>query len=86
MRESAMALYSVRTRLSPDQVIERAVLAFGPEGLGLEISERDACCVTFLGGGGHITITPAAGEGRTTVDLETREWDYHVKRFMREIA
>jgi hypothetical protein len=27
------------------------------------------------------------GEGKTTtVELETREWDYYVKRFMREIG
>jgi hypothetical protein len=28
----------------------------------------------------------AAGGKEATVDLETREWDYHVKQFMRQIG
>lgn len=82
-----MALYSVETRLSPERGIESALAYFGASGLGLELAEQDLCCVTFEGGGGHVTVTASAGEKKlTTVRLETREWDYHVKRFMREIG
>jgi hypothetical protein len=76
----------VHTRLSPEKTIERAIETFGPGGLGLEVSQENPCCVTFEGGGGHVTVT-ASGEGKeTTAELETREWDYHVRKFMREIA
>jgi hypothetical protein len=81
-----MPLYSVKTKLSPEETVEKAIETFGPGGLGLEVTQENPCCVTFEGGGGHVTIT-ASGEGeRTTAELETREWDYHVQKFMREIA
>jgi hypothetical protein len=81
-----MALYGVETKLSPEQVIERAVTYFGEGGLELQMSEQNPCCVTFTGGGGHITATASSEEKVTDVRLETREWDYHVKRFMQEIG
>jgi hypothetical protein len=83
-----MARYSVKTKLSPEDAIKKAKAYFGEGGLGLEMSEQNPCCVYFEGGGGHVTVTAGAVEGKkeTTVTLETREWDYQVKRFMREIA
>jgi hypothetical protein len=81
-----MAVYGVESKLSPEQVIERAVAYFGERGLELETSEQDPCCVTFTGGGGHVTVTASSEEKVTDVRLETREWDYHVKQFMREIG
>jgi hypothetical protein len=32
------------------------------------------------------TVTTAEGSKRTEVTLETHEWDYHVRQFMREMA
>ncbi|NIO72563.1 MAG: hypothetical protein GTN71_26970 [Anaerolineae bacterium] len=83
-----MARYSVKTKLSPEDAIKKAKAYFGEGGLGLEMSEQNPCCVYFEGGGGHVTVTVGAVEGKkeTTATLETREWDYQVKRFMREIA
>jgi hypothetical protein len=83
-----MARYSVKTKLSPEEAIKKATAYFGEGGLGLESVEQDPCCVYFTGGGGHVSVTAGTVEGKkeTTVTLETREWDYHVKRFMREIA
>jgi hypothetical protein len=80
-----MALYSVETRVTPVDAIGDAVAYFGPGGLGLEVTQQDACCACFEGGGGHIYVTATAGT-KTTVALETREWDYHVRQFMRDIA
>jgi hypothetical protein len=79
-----MALYSVETKLSPEKALEKAIAYFGEGGLGLELTEQNSCCVFFEGGGGHVSVTVVEGERKTTVELETREWDYHVKRFMRE--
>jgi hypothetical protein len=81
-----MALYGVETKLSPEEVIEKARVLFGEAGLGLEMAEQGPCCVTFSGGGGHVTVTASVGDKKTQVELETREWDHDVKRFMRALA
>jgi hypothetical protein len=80
-----MARYGVTTKLTPDQLIEKAVAFFGEDGVGLDVIEHSPCCARFAGGGGHVSVTVAAGE-KTEVELVTREWDYDVKRFMREIS
>jgi hypothetical protein len=80
-----MARYGVETNKSPEDVIQKAIDYFGPGGLGLSVSSQDSCCVTLEGGGGHVSLTVSQGEGKTTLDLETREWDYHVKTFMGQV-
>jgi hypothetical protein len=50
------------------------------------VTEQNPCCVTFIGGGGHVTVTVGTEENKTVVELETREWDYHVQQFMHDIA
>lgn len=80
-----MALYSVETRMTPADAIRNAVAYFGPGGLGLEVTQQETSCARFEGGGGHVYVTAVGGE-KTTVELETREWDYHVRRFMRDVA
>jgi hypothetical protein len=81
-----MARYSVETKRTPEQVIEMAEAYFGEGGLGLDAGERGPCCVYFEGGGGYVSVTASEGENTATVDLETREWDYHVRQFMRAVA
>ena len=73
--------YGTETKLGTSEVLDRAAEYFGEGGLGLELSSRDECCVSLVGGGGHVTVTVTAGD-KTAVDLETREWDYQVKKFM----
>jgi hypothetical protein len=81
-----MARYSVETKLNPEEAVEKATAYFGEGGLGLKLVEQGPCCVYFEGGGGHVYVTAVTGEKRAVVDLETREWDYHVRRFMREVG
>jgi hypothetical protein len=50
------------------------------------VTEQNPCCFSFAGGGGYVSVTVSAGEKKTTVELETREWDYQVQQFMREIG
>ena len=80
-----MASYYVETKLSPEKAVEKAATYFGKDGVGLEIMEQGSCCARFEGGGGHVLVTVSGG-ARTRVDLETREWDYDVRQFMRRIA
>jgi hypothetical protein len=79
-----MARYGVQTRLSPEEIIQKAMAFFGKDGVGLEITDQSPCCVTFQGGGDQVSLTVSQGE-KTEVELVTREWDYDVKQFMRQI-
>jgi hypothetical protein len=80
-----MALYTAATRKEPEEVVEQAIDYFGEEGLGLSMTGDSPCCVAFEGGGGHVSVTASREEHGTEVRLETREWDYHVKRFLGQI-
>ncbi len=73
--------YGTETKLTTAEVLTRAMQYFGEGGLGLDLVSREECCVSLAGGGGHVTVTVTAGK-KTAVDLETRECDYHVKKFM----
>jgi hypothetical protein len=73
--------YGIETELKTSEVLDLAEGYFGVGGLGLERTSRDDCCVSFEGGGGLVIVTVIEGE-KTSVDLETREWDYHAKKFM----
>jgi len=82
-----MARYGVETNLSAEEALQRAAAYFGVGGLGLDVVEQEGCFIRLEGGGGHVLVTANPGDKKaTTVDLETREWDYHVKRFMAEIG
>jgi len=81
-----MPRYGVKTSLSPEDVIEAAERYFGADGLEMDREETGACCAYFQGGGGFVRVTAGEEGGQTTVDLETREWDYHVRQFMEEIG
>jgi hypothetical protein len=81
-----MARYSKQSQWEPHEVLRRAEDFFGAGGLGLNVTERTECCLSFEGGGGHVTVAATrCVPDYTDVDLETREWDYQVKRFMEEI-
>jgi len=77
--------YSVATALAPQAAIAYAKDYFGPQGVGLEVIDEHDTCVTLQGGGGHIAVVACPGDQQTTLELETREWDYPVQQFMREV-
>lgn len=76
--------YEVTTALTPQEVVERASAHFGPQGFGLDNTSRDETCLVFEGGGGYVALTIQPGN-KTTVELETREWDRAVQQFMRQV-
>jgi hypothetical protein len=73
------------TKHSANEVVRRALDFFGTEGLGLKEKERNSCCITFEGGGGYVSITFMEGGGKRDVDVEAREWEYQVKKFLETI-
>lgn len=80
-----MTNIEVRTKLNQEEAIERLKKFFGKGGLGLEISEESPQCLTFEGGGGHVTATICPEEGKTRINLVTQEWDYQVKKFASDL-
>jgi hypothetical protein len=77
--------YEVMTSLTPEEVIEHAIAFFGPGSTGLELTSQTHQGVVFQGGGGYVAIRAQPGTD-TTVDIETREWDYPVRQFMTRIG
>jgi len=73
--------YQVTTSRTPREALELALADFGPGGLGLQLTSQTNLSFVFQGGGGHIAVTAEPGE-QTTLDIETREWDYGVQQFM----
>ena len=71
-----------QTRLKPEDIIVKAVKFFGKEGEQLEEKERNPCCVCFEGSGGYVSISVVDESKMRTVDVETREFEYQLKRFI----
>lgn len=80
-----MSRYAKESRYSPNQVIGKAIEFFGPDGLGLEVDQGGEGCAIFYGGGGHISIRVCKARSGSKIELETREWGYHVQKFLGEI-
>jgi hypothetical protein len=76
--------YEVTTKLTPQEALARAIACFGPGGQGLEITSKADLYLVFQGGGGYVAITAQPGD-KTTLDLETREWERVVRQFMAEV-
>jgi hypothetical protein len=71
-----------QTRSTPEEVIDRASKFFGNGGAVLEEKERNPCCISFEGGGGYVSISISDEEKQRVVEVESREYEYQVKRFL----
>ncbi|MGW8300875.1 MAG: hypothetical protein ACWGNO_02345 [Desulfobacterales bacterium] len=74
-----------QTRLKPEEIIARAVEFFGEKGEQLNERDRNPCCVYFEGGGGYVAISIVDESKMRTLDVETREFEYQVKRFLQTL-
>jgi hypothetical protein len=77
--------YEVTTGLTPHEALEQATAYFGRGGVGLQAMAQTPQSLVFQGGGGHVAITIKPG-ATTTLELETREWDFPVRRFMEQVS
>jgi hypothetical protein len=77
--------YEVTTGLTPREALEQAIAYFGRGGVGLQAIPQTPQSLVFQGGGGHVVITIKPG-ATTTLELETREWDFTVRRFMEQVS
>ena len=80
-----MIRISKKSRLNPDELLAKASRYFGKGGEGLDETERGACCVSFSGAGGHVTVTVSERGGHREVDVEAREFEYQAKRFLESV-
>jgi hypothetical protein len=71
-----------KTKLTPEEVVNRLKKFFGKGGLGLELTEDGPQCLSFEGGGGYVTATLCLEEGKTRINLVAQEWDRQVKEFV----
>ena len=79
-----MLKLNITTKLKPEEVVKKAVAYFG--GYGLKVVSQNETCVTFEGGGGMVDITTSCSDDKkTSVDIETREWEIQVKEFGQKI-
>ena len=81
-----MLKLEVPSKLSPEEAVKRAVKFFGPEGLKLSVTDESALCAKFEGGGGGVEVNACTEDGKTSVELISREWDYQVKQFIDKIS
>jgi hypothetical protein len=72
------------SKLVPQEVIERAKKFF-EGGYGLKVRESSADGAAFEGGGGGVVINVVPDGKGSTVEIESHEWDYQAKEFLRQI-
>jgi hypothetical protein len=80
--DTTMLTMEATIKLPRQAVIERVKSCFGAGGLGLKLVKDEAGFLAFEGGGGHVMITLCAQQEQTLVVIETREWEFDVRRFM----
>jgi hypothetical protein len=71
-----------QSRLSPEEIIERASKYFGKGGQELAETQRNLCCISFEGAGGYVAVSVTEEDEHRTVDVETREFEYQAKQFL----
>lgn len=80
--------YEVTIKLTPEDAVQQAIGHFGAQDVGLDLTHQSEVGLVFTGGGGHVAVTVSPAEAsnkKTTVELETREWDYAVQQFMSKV-
>ena len=73
------------SRMTTDEIIHRACTFFGEGGEGLKQTSRQDCCVSFAGGGAHVSVFVAGENTHRTVEVESRELEYQAKRFLESV-
>lgn len=76
----------VKTKVSVEEARNRLKSFFGEGGLGMEITEDNESCVNFEGTGGFVHTNLCIENGKTRIDLKSREWEIQVEQFAKEIG
>ncbi len=74
------------TKQEPQKILNQATAYFGPGGVGLNVIPRGPHALEFTGkGNDFVLVQVEPKENGADIDIQTREWDYDVKRFLRKI-
>jgi len=71
----------IKTSLAVEEVKKRLKAVFGEDGLGLDLKEDLADCLSFQGSGGFVNAVICLDAGKTKLELSSQEWDKQVKDF-----
>jgi len=85
--EGGVIHYEAESEQPAQEVLQRARDYFGQggQGLGLALSAEQPHSLEFSGGGGQVTVA-VHSDGRPSVHISAREWDYHAEQFLRQIT
>lgn len=76
-------VYEKKTKLDCSKILKKAD-NFYKEGLGLSKSKQKDC-VSYHGGGGYVKLSCCKEKKNNIIEIETREWDRKVKKFLKII-
>lgn len=75
--------YGTETKLTAEEVLDRARMFFGPGGeLGLPETSLETGSITFGDQTGFVNVQAANVDGVTDVTILSREYDYWAERFL----
>ena len=78
--------YGTETKLTAEEVLDRAREFFGPGGdLGLPEARLETGSITFGDQAGFINVQATNADGVTDVTILSREYDYFAERFLRKL-
>ena len=80
-----MVNISTKTKMTPEEVIKKAVTFFGHNGYKLKILSQMDTSISFEGQGGGVDINACQQKGYSSVDFISREWDFQVKEFINTV-
>jgi len=82
-RRRVIMVYEKKSKISCEEVFNKADNFFEQE-LGLKRDKKEDCS-SYTGGGGHVKISCCKEDNKSVVEIETREWDRMVKKFLKKI-
>ena len=79
-----MIVVSFETLRDQEEILNKAVEYFRDK-VGLKITERGSCCVYFSDEGqiGYVNVTLTEERNKFKVSIESREYEYQAKEFIR---
>ena len=77
-----MIVVSFETKKDQEEILDEAVKYFR-DNVGLEITEKNSCCVHFGNKLGYVNVTLTQEQDKFKVDVESREYEYHAKQFVK---
>lgn len=78
-----MIVLAFETKKDQQEIFAKATKYFVDQ-VGLKIIEQGDCCIHFEDDNhlGHVKLTVAQKDGKFEVDVESKEFEYHAKKFV----